>query len=396
MPYDPLTLWLLIVFVTVLSSGILLLTWATTPGSDVLGYWAAAFLFTAVSIGGIAARGYIPNFASIELANAVAFLGAGLMWLGFRRFEGRALNVPVVLIAPAIWILACQIPLFSNSTSNRVVLASVMIVVIMLACIHELRRGSNERIVARTVAIVALSVQVLVVASRILVVHTMDLDRGNGFILRTDPVFAWYGLGALVFMVFMSFTMVALVRERRELVYKRASMIDELTGLLNRRGFMEGAVRACLPGRPFAVLALDLDRFKDVNDRHGHAAGDDLLAMFAHVLRAQVRASDVVARMGGEEFGVLLPGLALEDACRTAERIRAAFRSQAAALKLPGVAGTVSIGVAVGIAPANGVPESISPLLARADAALYRAKAQGRDRVETARAEVLPILRVVG
>ncbi len=102
--------------------------------------------------------------------------------------------------------------------------------------------------------------------------------------------------------------MVALVRERRELAYKQASMIDELTGLLNRRGFMGSATRACEPGRPFAVLALDLDRFKEVNDRHGHAAGDDLLAMFARVLRAQVRATDIVARMGGEEFGVLMPG----------------------------------------------------------------------------------------
>lgn len=395
MPYDPLTLWLLIVFVTLLTSGVLLLTWATTPGSDALGYWAGALLLSACSIAGIAARGHLPSFASIEIANAVGFLGAGVMWLGFRHFDGRPLNLPVIVIAPALWIGACQIELFRASTNNRVVLASIMLMVIMLASIRELRHGEADQITARRVAIAVLSIQVLVLASRILVVQTMNLD-GDDFIVRNDPIFAWYGLGALAFMVFMAFAMVALVRERRELVYKQASIVDELTGLLNRRGFMERAVRACLPGRPFAVLALDLDRFKEVNDRHGHATGDDLLAMFAHVLRAQVRASDVVARMGGEEFGVLLPGLALEDACRTAERIRAAFRSQAAALKLPGVAGTVSIGVAVGIAPANGVPESISPLLARADAALYRAKAQGRDRVETARADVLPTLRVVG
>lgn len=395
MPYDPLTLWLLIVFVTVLTSGILVLTWMTTPGSDVLGYWAAAFLLTAVSIAGVAARGHIPNFASIEIANAVAFLGGGLMWLGFRRFDHRPLKVPVVLIAPALWIAACQIELFRASTSNRVVLASIMIVAILLACVRELRLGSTERIVSRTVAIVVLSVQALVVASRILVVQTMDLDRASGFILRTDPVFAWYGLGALVFMVLMAFTMVALVRERRELVYKRASMMDELTGLLNRRGFMGSAMRACLPDRPFAVLALDLDRFKEVNDRHGHAAGDDLLATFAQVLRAQVRGSDIVARLGGEEFGVLMPDVGLDAACQVAERIRAAFRAEAGALRLSGVAGTVSIGVAVGIAPASIVPESIGPLLARADAALYRAKAQGRDRVETSRAEAQPALRAV-
>ena len=395
MPYDPLTLWLLVVFITVLTSGILLLTWATTPDSSALSHWAAALLLSGVSVAGIAARGYIPNFVSIELANAATFLGGGLMWTGFRRFDRRPLHLPVIFIAPIAWIAACQLPLFQSSTTNRVVLASIMLIVILLACIHELRRGAYEGIVARTMAIVVLAVQVAVLASRILVVQTLDLDSGSGFILRTDPVFAWYGLAGLAFLVIMAFTMVALVRERRELAYKQASMIDELTGLLNRRGFMGSATRACEPGRPFAVLALDLDRFKEVNDRHGHAAGDDLLAMFARVLRAQVRATDIVARMGGEEFGVLMPGAPLDIACQAAERIRAAFRAEAAALNLAGVAGTVSIGVAVGLAPANTALESISPMLARADAALYRAKAQGRDRVETARAEPQPVLRAV-
>lgn len=394
MPYDPLTLWLLIVFVIVLTSGILLLTWATTPGSDVLVYWAGALLFSGLGIAGVAARGYIPNFVSIELANAAAFLGGGLMWVGFRRFDRRPLNLPVIFIAPAVWIAACQLPLFAQSTGNRVVLASILMMAFMLASIRELRRGAEERIVARTIAIVALSIQFFILASRLIVVQTMDLDRV--FILRTDPVFAWYGLASLAFIMVMAFTMIAMVRERRELTYKQASMIDDLTGLLNRRGFMGSAVRACAPGRPFAVLALDLDRFKQVNDRHGHATGDTLLVMFAQVLNLHVRPLDVVARMGGEEFGVLMPDVTMDDALQTAERIRAAFRAETGALSLAGVAGTVSIGVAIGVTPRNAPLESISPVLARADAALYRAKAQGRDRVETARTEQPPVLRVVG
>lgn len=395
MPYDPLTLWLIVVFMTVLTSGILLLARATTPNSDALSYWAGSLLLSAIMVAGIAARGSIPNFVSIELANAVGLTGTGLLWLGFRRFEGRALNVPAVFVAPAIWIAACQLPLFHDSISRRVVLASLLLVAILLGCIRELWLGRGERMVARTMALTVLVLHTLAVASRPIVVQTMELDGYDGFILRADPVFAAYGLAALAFVVVMAFTLVALVRERRELAYKRAALVDDLTGLLNRRGFMGSAVQACAPGRPFAVLALDLDRFKDVNDRHGHATGDDLLAMFARVLRENVRATDVVARMGGEEFGVLMPDVAMEAARDAAERIRSAFQVRASGMNLDGVAGTVSIGVVVGLAPPDAALDSIGPMLARADAALYRAKAQGRDRVETSWAGTPSPLRAV-
>jgi diguanylate cyclase (GGDEF)-like protein len=145
---------------------------------------------------------------------------------------------------------------------------------------------------------------------------------------------------------------------------------------------MVRSLQLCAPGEAVGLLVLDLDVFKKVNDQHGHAAGDRLLVMFAEVLRGSVRSSDVVARIGGDEFGVLLPRASAEAALETAERIRTAFRLTAAELNMDGIAGTVSIGAAIGAMPMRGAIDGVGPLLARADIALYRAKASGRDRTE--------------
>jgi diguanylate cyclase (GGDEF)-like protein len=129
---------------------------------------------------------------------------------------------------------------------------------------------------------------------------------------------------------------------------------------------------------PVSVLAFDLDHFKSINDRFGHSAGDATLHLFAAVARQTMRSEDVIGRLGGEEFVALLPN-ALNEAIVAAERVRQAF---AAASNIPGgdhVPATVSIGAACGSASAK-----IEALIGRADGALYRAKSNGRNRVETA------------
>ncbi len=157
---------------------------------------------------------------------------------------------------------------------------------------------------------------------------------------------------------------------------------DPLTGVLNRRALdrlLERETERCeASGAITAVLALDIDHFKTVNDTHGHAMGDAALRAFAERIRSQLRQSDHLARLGGEEFVVLLPGAPRAKAIEIAERLRAAV-ADAPLVDAPRVAVTVSIGVAVR------VPGETAPgLLARADAAAYGAKRAGRDRVEAA------------
>jgi diguanylate cyclase (GGDEF)-like protein len=159
---------------------------------------------------------------------------------------------------------------------------------------------------------------------------------------------------------------------------------DMLTGLANRRmalARLEAAVAlAHRTQEPLTVLALDLDHFKRVNDRHGHASGDRCLIAFAEALRRELRAGDLGARMGGEEFIAILPATAASAAMHVAERIRAGV----AALVVPDDGGqpirfTISIGVA-----AVGADDDCARLLARADGALYEAKQSGRNRVSVA------------
>ena len=179
----------------------------------------------------------------------------------------------------------------------------------------------------------------------------------------------------------------SIVAERtRELVEKNRelevlSVTDRLTGLYNRRKLDElldeELIRCRRYAVQFAVILMDIDHFKHVNDTYGHVVGDGVLQRMAQVLRERTRDADALARLGGEEFLVLCRHSGLQGALESAERVREAIAAQ----DFPGVGQvTASFGVA-----ACGEGDSAKTLLERADAALYRAKAAGRNRVEPAR-----------
>lgn len=164
-----------------------------------------------------------------------------------------------------------------------------------------------------------------------------------------------------------------------------AAATDFLTGLPNRRHIMARMEQELArvqrdPSALSAVLMFDLDLFKDINDTHGHAKGDEVLKHFAQVLLCELRKVDSVGRIGGEEFAILLSGADVEDAARFAERVRARLNASPLCegdLRLPV---TVSIGVATMLVD----DKSVHMALSRADRALYRAKQRGRNRVEIA------------
>ena len=236
-----------------------------------------------------------------------------------------------------------------------------------------------RNVTAFVVAVMFVSVGLLAYVLGLLIVHPLDrLSEGAATVARGDlgvdiPV---VGGGEVAQLTTVFNHMVARIREGRDAL-ERLSVTDQLTGLYNRRRLMETldteAERSQRGAGPFSVLMVDVDHFKKYNDTHGHQAGDEVLTRVAGVLREVTRQVDCAARYGGEEFLVLLPQTAIEGATEVAERLRT--RVSATAVNEESV--TVSVGVAE--FPKNG--DTAQSVIAAADAALYRAKADGRDRV---------------
>ena len=161
--------------------------------------------------------------------------------------------------------------------------------------------------------------------------------------------------------------------------HREEARTDVLTGLLNRRAlFDEFAGRAL--GRGDIVVVLDLDRFKSINDRHGHAIGDEILRRFGVALKTSIREDDYAARTGGEEFVIVLRNASLQIATEVAERARALLARST--LETPD--GSLSATASAGIAVSDPKGELFEAVLHRADKSLYRAKDGGRNRVATA------------
>lgn len=165
----------------------------------------------------------------------------------------------------------------------------------------------------------------------------------------------------------------------------RMAITDPLTGVNNRRYATQRLTQICESGAPFAVLMLDLDHFKRINDIHGHGVGDKVLATIARALRNNLRESDLLARIGGEEFLVALPGAVPEQAVATAERLRRVI--DRIRLVAPETGAAVRVTASIGLTHSvDALGQSVEALLACADRALYKAKLDGRNMVSVARA----------
>jgi diguanylate cyclase (GGDEF)-like protein len=194
---------------------------------------------------------------------------------------------------------------------------------------------------------------------------------------------------ALLFTISIAFILLAMAKERTELRHRTAAMVDPLTGIANRRSFLQDAAQLAKRHksnpRPTAVLLIDLDHFKSINDRFGHALGDRALETFADAARQSVRGSDLLGRLGGEEFAAVIVDTSRDNAIAVAERIRASFAQAALEVDNRPVGATVSIGLVYCQETAIDVAE----LLAQADQALYFAKENGRNRVEVASLDMM-------
>jgi diguanylate cyclase (GGDEF)-like protein len=199
--------------------------------------------------------------------------------------------------------------------------------------------------------------------------------------LGSNAYHAAAALAGYLVMIVNSIGFLLLCKQKDDEQMALLATTDFLTGLLNRRAFFERSESARMLAlrmrKPIALLMLDIDHFKQLNDRYGHATGDEALVVFAQSARAALRDHDIMGRLGGEEFALALPGTGLAGAVQVAERLRESVK--AAQVNTSGACHSMTVSVGVVLVDPN---ETLTAALARADHALYAAKSAGRDRVE--------------
>jgi diguanylate cyclase (GGDEF)-like protein len=375
------TLFFVAICVTVLLGLFLLFAW-TQERMQALAWWGAAYL-----VGGFS--GVIWHFGDLAtgslpstIATIPLYLAAGMIWSGARVFHGQPVRWTAALFGPAFWFAATFSPAFSASAASRLVLSSLIVAAYTFLTAAELRRERRKSFLRRWPAIFVPMLHGAIFLFPVALATLWPDGEGAHALARGWIVV--FAIEVLLYAVGTAFIVIILAKDRTVHIYRVAAATDPLTGLLNRRGFFEAATELVSTSRrddmaPVSVLAFDLDHFKSINDRYGHAIGDDILQLFAGVVRETLRATDIVGRLGGEEFVALLPGT-LAEATVAAERVRAALAASDLVRNDQRIAATVSIGVACG-PPTEGV---VDVLLGSADCALYRAKAAGRNRVEAA------------
>jgi diguanylate cyclase (GGDEF)-like protein len=345
-----------------------------------LTWWGAAYLIGGLSGAIWRLHDQISPPLPESTANVLLFVAVGMIWSAARLFHGRAVRWGSMFLGATVWLAACTLPTFVDSAGLRVVLSSLIVAGYTFLIAAELWSERRKALIRRWPAVfVPMLHGAIFLFPMTLASLSLGREGPRGLASGWAAVFA---IEILLYVVGAAFIVLVLAKDRTVRLYKTAAATDPLTGLLNRRGFFEGAKSvfgANKSGkRPVGVLAFDLDHFKSINDRFGHHAGDAMLQLFASVARKTMRADDVIGRLGGEEFVAILSG-SVAEAAIAAERVRSAFEAATRAADSPQIQATVSIGVACGSPDV-----AIETLMARADAALYCAKANGRNRVETA------------
>ena len=303
---------------------------------------------------------------------------------GARKFDNRSVSILLALIGVALWLIACLIgPIYYRQEARAIVMATIGVAYTLLVA-FELWRGRGDQVWRWPI------IALLLMHAAAIPVHIPLV----GALTHPDPS-GPSDLDLLTFAVFESafvcistaYLFGGLAKDRIAASFRRASLIDPLTGVTNRRGFFEIGERLLMRVRfgnqPLVLVMFDLDQFKRINDQFGHAIGDKVLVAFCRLASAQLRPHDLFARIGGEEFVTLLPHSASEAIC-LAERVRNAFEIASYAIEEQ----TIRLTVSVGIASLSPDTTDLDELLKAADVALYRAKAAGRNRVEVSTVSV--------
>jgi diguanylate cyclase (GGDEF)-like protein len=388
MHVDAFTVLLSGVLVKTLLAVLFLLFWLYDRRAVCFAWWGCAYVFGTFAGLIFLTRGFSGDVAATGGGVAAVIAAFACCWQGARAFHARRPQWLTVILTPCLWLAVCLTPGFLDDLRARVIVSSLFIAPLLVMAAYEFWRGREEPLLSRWPVIVLFSSLGTLFVMRIVLVDVLPFPFG-----ALPAQAAWVGLFHLIVFfhtLVLTVLMVAISKERLELDQRQKAQTDPLTGALNRRAFMLRGSRLVTRHRhdekPLCLMFLDLDHFKLLNDRFGHASGDDVLTRFVAVAHDNIRPTDFLFRYGGEEFCCVLPDTTTEQAHRVAERIRHRFETTAVDVAGVSVRSTVS----VGIASTEAFGYDLDALIRRADMAVYAAKRQGRNRVTVAATHDVP------
>lgn len=372
------TLWTVIV-INFLALGLI---WAyvmrSYPKFEAARLWTASAVLGAVGAGISMLRGVMDPALPLIAGGGLMILGSCLACMGVNRFYGK----------PVSWRAALLVPLLSSAglayffvvndhMPTRVLIyslgQSIPIVMVLPLLLHDARQNPG----ARLAAIVAM----LILAIHVIRSGAAMVGLGGGI---TAVNFNGLQAALILVLVFLAMAwnfgclLMAIDRLRKEVA--ELALMDDLTGVANRRRLLQRLTEECgrsqRSGEPFSLLVIDLDSFKAINDTYGHAAGDACLQYFTLMAQTRLRRNDMLARTGGDEFCVVLPGSTAHEGAMIARRVVDVCRQDAATC----VGNDIPIAVSIGVAQwSKEIGEFPDRLMACADHALYEAKKNGKN-----------------
>ncbi|MTJ83812.1 MAG: diguanylate cyclase [Telmatospirillum sp.] len=323
----------------------------------------------------LVSRGMIPDVLSVVGGNALIAFSASVFGDAVRTFLCLAPRRQLYWGPPVLLAVAAAC-LMGDIQTRTILVNAIYFLQYLLIALDLLRQKWDFPRTGRNMMLSGLLIALAVMIWR--AAAALFTPGDVAIYLQSTPVQVWSGLVSLVAQILVPSGFVMMAKERSDERLVLAAKKDGLTGCWTR-GHIEEAARQEMErlvryGHPVSLIMIDLDHFKDINDHHGHAAGDAILAGFADIARTSLRTPDILGRWGGEEFVVILPASGLAEAVSVAERIRTNLERHL----FPGdLRATASLGVASCLST-----DDWASWLARADDALYRAKAGGRNGVK--------------
>jgi diguanylate cyclase (GGDEF)-like protein len=352
---------------------------------DSLKKWAGAMALESIAFLLLDARGRIPDFLSIVFPVVLVIAAQALKLAAI--YEYRDLPWPrwQCLLPAGLAILIFSVLPYEDFR-GRLIYGSLIYGAQMLLILQILRTDTESRtgrawwlLFGATVAILPFAaLRAIVAFFRLAEFATIQST------VAPNPVQMAIFVGLIAMSMLGSLGFILMVKERADRAIRSLAMIDSLTGLFNRRAFMERAEKEYAIAQrnktPLALLMIDIDYFKRINDEFGHPTGDSVLVDVAQLLESRLRKQDTLGRYGGEEFCILLPATDETGAMAVAETLRNTVENIPLATERNSISATISIGVTVLSASCDNYSLGFYKLLDDADAALYQAKHEGRNR----------------